>query len=210
VRRTVDRVAFEADPAPEPTDYLPADDLRATASLDEGWVALSDTELLRYHPDGEPPLARVERPNVRGIAVQRTGGARLLAYVPRLAVFGAGGLVAGLLLRGFTLPVSTANGPEATAGLGSLLGVLQSALAALASVLLLGGVGLALLALVLVGVALSRRGTELAVERATGDPVTCPVGERAGRRALTALGPVFDGGEGTDEDEIARERRPVG
>jgi hypothetical protein len=187
VRRTVDRVAVEADTVPEPADYFADDDLRATAPLDEGWLALTDTELLRYHPDGEPPLARVDRPNLTGLAVQRTGGARLLAYVPRLAVFGAGALVVGLILRGFSLPVSTASGSEATAGLGSLLGVLQSALSALASGLLLGGVGLLVLTLVLVGVALSRRDTELAIERVTGGPATCPVGERVGKRALQAF-----------------------
>lgn len=194
MRRTVDRVEPETDPTPEPTDYLPEDAIRATAPLDEGWVALSDTELLRYHPEGEPPLARVPRPNVAALALQRTGGGRLLAYVPRLGTFGVGALVAGLVLRGFSLPTSATEGTGAES-LGSLLGVLSAALSTLATGLLLGGLGLLLLALVLVGVALSRRGTELAVERAGAEPVTCPVGERTGTRALRALEPALEGEE---------------
>ena len=194
MRRTVERVESDADPDPEPTDYLPADTVRATAPLDPGWVALSDTELLRYHPDGEPPLARVPVPNVTALALQRTGGGRLLAHVPRLGTFGVGALVAGVVLRGFSLPTSAAAGTGAES-LGSLLGVLAAALSTLATGLLLGGVGLLFVALLLVGVALSRRGTELAIERAGGEPVTCPVGERPGKRALRALEPALAAGE---------------
>ena len=193
MRRTVDRVEPETDPTPEPTDYLPDDAIRATAPLDDGWVALSDTELLRYHPEAEPPLARVPRPNVAALALQRTGGGRLLAHVPRLGTFGVGALVAGLVLRGVSLPTSATEGTGAES-LGSLLGVLSAALSTLAAGLLLGGIGLLFVALVLVGVALSRRGTEFAVERAGAEPVTCPVGERTGRRAWRALEPALTAG----------------
>ncbi|MFC7228254.1 hypothetical protein N0B31_12635 [Salinirubellus salinus] len=202
MRRTVERVEPDAEPDPIPADFFEDDDVRATASLEAGWVALSDTELLRYHPDGEPPLARVPLPNVAALELQRTGGGRLLAFVPRLVTFGMGALVAGLVLRGFSLPTSAAEG-AGTEGLGSLLGVLSAALSTLASGLLLGGVGLVFLAVCLVGVALSRRETELAVERAGGASVTCPVGERAGKRALRALEPGLAGGAPREGDEAA-------
>lgn len=106
-----------------------------------------------------------------------------------------GALVAGLALRGFSLPTSAAEGPGAES-VGSLLGVLTTALSTLATGLLLGGVGLLFVALLLVGVALSRRRTELAVERVAGDQLTCPVSERPGKRALRALEPTLAGGGG--------------
>jgi hypothetical protein len=193
VRRTVERVAVERDADPTPADYLADEESpRATASLGKGWVALTDTELLRYHPEGEPPLARVERPNVAALTLGRTGGDRVFAFAPRLAAAGVGALVAGAALRGFSLPTSAAEGPGAES-VESLLGVLTTALSTLATGLLLGGVGLLFVALLLVGVALSRRRTELAVERATGEPLTCPVSERPGKRALRSLEPALAG-----------------
>jgi hypothetical protein len=196
VRRTVERVAVECDADPTPADYLADEETsRAVASLDDGWVALTDTELLRYHPGGEPPLVRVERPNVAALTLGRTGGDRVFALAPRLVAAGVGALVAGAALRGFSLPTSAAEGPGAES-VGSLLGVLTTALSTLATGLLLGGVGLLFVSLLLVGVTLSRRRTELAVERASGDALTCPVSERSGRRALRALEPALAAGEG--------------
>lgn len=194
MRTTVERVPLDPN-RPTPADCLaPEEAPELTVDLDggTGWVAATDREVLVYHPGSTPPLTRVPRPNVTALALHRDGGETLLAYVPRLLVFGGGSLVAGFLLRGFDLATGTTTGAEQVT---SLLSLLSRTLATLASGLLLLGLVLSVAGLGAVVLAFYLRGLVLAVERGEAPPVTCPTTEREGRRVLSQLTSVVEADE---------------
>jgi hypothetical protein len=191
VRTTVERVTLDPDP-PTPADCLPpGEEPAVVVALDHGagWIALTEREVLVYHPTGDPPLTRVPEPNVTALAVERVGGEAVVSYVPQLFVFGLGSLLAGILLRGFGLPTAAAGSAEQVA---SLLSLLAGALATVATGLSLLGVVLLAGALGAVALVVYLRGPVLAVERGEADPVTCPTTEREGRRALSDLSAGFE------------------
>jgi hypothetical protein len=170
------------------------------APLGAGWAAVTSHRVLAYDPtaDGRR-FESVHRPNVAGIAVDVRGDARLLRWAIRVAVYGVGGLVGGVALRGLdlaaTMSVDAGAGAGATAPLGGVMSVvnlLAGAFAALATLLLVVG-GLLLAAGALLGVQYARtRRPALLVERFGDDPIRLAASRSDGQRAATRLSAALD------------------
>ena len=184
----VDRVDVDRD-TPEPVDCLPPCETPvARADLSQGWVALTDRELLVYHPEREPRVGRTLRANVTGLTVRRAGARQLLGYVPMAALFTVGGLVVGLSLlwvepTGFVgLPEGSAVGSFAT-----MVTTLGRAMNVLGAVVVFGSILAALFAAVVAGYWLVSSDVTLVVERGGGEELECPTTLLAGRRAAETM-----------------------
>lgn len=189
----VDRVTV--DPAaPEPEDCLtPCESTVARADLSPGWVALTDRELLVYHPEREPPVGRSLRVNVTGLTVRRAGARDLLGYAPLASLFAVGGLLVGLSLLWVepTQFVTLPDGP----GVGSFASMITSlgwAMdligAALVFTSILAGLG----AVAVAGYWLASSEVTLVVERGGGEDLECPTTLPAGQRAARSLREALD------------------
>lgn len=181
-------------PAPDPEDCVPpCEEPRSVADLSPGWVALTDRELLVYHPDREPPVGRTLRANVTGVTVRRAGARQLLGYVPMALLYALVGVVVGLLLvavdpTGFlAVPEGSPVGAFATV-VRTLEWVTNLLGAVLAFTGVLAGVG----AVAVVGYWLGSSDVTLVVERGGGEELECPTTLPAGRRAVRTLRAAFD------------------
>lgn len=193
---TLDRIDTGTDPRnPDPIDCLPpGEEPTAVVSLSPGWVALTDRELLLFHPDRAPALARVPRVNVTAIAVRRAGGRTFLSYAPNTVVFALiAGLVGAALLS--VSPGGLVAIPEAPGAgqLETIVGALARATRLLGVVLVFGAVLAAVSAATAVGYWLVSKEVALVVERGDADPIECPTTKTSGTRALRALEPEISG-----------------
>jgi len=174
---------------PDPEDrLLPGETPVATVTLSPGWVAVTDRSVLSYHPERDPAVVRTPRPNVTSVALRRTGGRRLLGYVPGALVYALAALLFGALLLAVS-PGELVAVPDApgAGGLESIVRTLGWASRLLGTVLVFSGILIGLGVAVVVGYWLSAREVALVVERGSADPIECPTDRRAGRRALAAL-----------------------
>lgn len=189
----VDRIAV--DPAaPEPDDCLaPSESPVVTADLSPGWIALTDRELLVYHPDREPPVGRALRANVTGLAVRRAGARRLLGYAPMAALYAVGGLLVGLALLSVE-PTQFVALPEGSPvdSFVTIVRTLGWATNLLGAVLVFTSVPVGLGVVVVAGYWLVSSDVTLVVERGGGDELECPTTLPAGKRAVGSLREPFD------------------
>lgn len=175
--------------APEPGDCLPPCEAPvARADLSPGWVALTDRQLLVYHPEREPHVGRTLRANVTGLTIRRAGARRLLGYVPMAGLFAVCGLVVGLSLlwveptEFVTLPEGAAVGSFAT-----MVTTLGWAMNTLGAVLVFASVLAALAGVVVAGYWLASSEVTLVVERGGDEQLECPTTLPAGQRAARAM-----------------------
>jgi hypothetical protein len=193
----VERIDLEPEP-PTPRDCLPpGEELLETADLDPGWIAVTERELLSYHPDRDPALVRVPRPNLTGLEVRRAGGRRFLGYVPTALLYAVGAAVVGLvLLRADpTGLVPAADAPGADS-VSSITGALAWAADLLGAVLVFSAILAGLVVVTVVGYWLFSRRVALVVERGGADPIECPTTKVTGKRAVTTLEDAFAGPSG--------------
>lgn len=184
----VDSVAVEPG-APDPEDCIaPCESTVARADLSPGWVALTDRELLVYHPEREPPVGRSLRVNVTGLTVRRAGASHLLGYAPMSVLYAIGGLVVGLSLlwvqptQFVTLPDGPGVGSFAT--MVTTLGWAMNLIGAgLVFTSILAGLG----AVAVAGYWLASSDVTLVVERGGGEDLECPTSLPAGQRAAGTL-----------------------
>jgi hypothetical protein len=188
----VDRI--DVDPwDPEPEDCLPPGEAPiASVGLSPGWIAVTDRELLRYHPERDPGVVRTLRPNVTAVAVRRAGARSLLSRVPTIALYA----VVALLVGGLLLSVSPAellSVPDAPGAgeLETIVAVLARATRLLGVVLVFSSILTGLIAAVIVGYWLFSRQVTLVIERGTADPIECPTNKQAGQRAIRELRDVL-------------------
>lgn len=182
-------------PAPEPADCLcPHEEPTATVGLSPGWVAVTDRELLVFHPDQDPALTRTPRPNVSGIAVRRAGARTFLPYVPKIALLALFSAVFGVILLSVS-PDGLVTIPDAPGSgqLEGIVGALGSAMRLLGVVLVFVAVLAVLSATVVVGYWLLSRDVVLAIERGNADPIECPTTRTNGTRVLRKLEPELTG-----------------
>lgn len=184
----VDRVDVD-HAAPEPDDCLPPRETPvARADLSPGWVALTDRELLVYHPEREPRVGRTLRANVTGLTVRRAGARRLLGYVPMAGLFAVGGLVVGLSLL-WVEPTAFVTLPEGSAvtSFATMVTTLGWAMNMLGAVLVFASILAALAAVVVAGYWLASSDVTLVVERGGGEELECPTTLPAGQRAAETM-----------------------
>jgi hypothetical protein len=188
----VDRIDVESR-APDPEECLPPGEAPiASVGLSPGWVAITDRELLRYHPDRDPIVVRTLRPNVTGVVVRRAGGRSLLSSVPKIGLYAIVAVVVGGLLLSVS-PAEFLSVPDAPGAgeLETIIAALARALWLLGVVLVFSGILAGLIAATIVGYWLFSRQVTLVIERGTADPIECPTSQHAGRRAIRELEPVL-------------------
>lgn len=185
-------VVAEADierPTPEPADCLaPGEEPIATASLSPGWIAVTDRELLAFRPEGAPPLVRIDRANVTGLAVRRAGGQRFLGHTPGAILYAVAGSALGALLLSVS-PRRLIAVPDAP-GAGQLETIVRTlgwAMGLLGTVLLFTGVLAGLVAVAVLAYWLLSREVALVIERGGADPIECPTTRTVGTRTLREL-----------------------
>lgn len=181
-------------PVPDPEDCVPpCEEPRSVADLSPGWVALTDRELLVYHPDREPPVGRTLRANVTGVTVRRAGARQLLGYVPMALLYALVGVVVGLLLV-VVDPTGFLAVPEGSpvGAFETVVRTLEWATNLLGAVLAFTGVLSGLGAVAVVGYWLGSSDVTLVVERGGGEELACPTTLPAGRRAVRSLRAAFD------------------
>jgi hypothetical protein len=186
--RTVRRVSVDP-PTPDPEDCVPPGErVAATVDLSDGWLAVTDRQVLAHRGDRDPPLVTVPRPNVAGVALRRAGDGPVMRYAPRIAVYGL--LVLGMgLLFGALVPATAVEVPQDSPAAGSLgfVSALTSGLELLGDLAVLVG------ALALVGGAgafgyrLLAGSRFVVVERADGSVVRCDADGRGAKRAIREL-----------------------
>lgn len=202
----VDRFDLDTTP-PAPEACLPPGETTvARADLSPGWIAVSERELLVYHPDRDPPVGRILRPNVTGVALRRVGGRRLLGYVPTALLFAVGGVLVGLLLLSIE-PTTFVSLPR-DMPLDSFSTIVQSlgwAMDVLGAMLvfsaILSGVGAATVA----GYWLLSREVVIAIERGSAESIECPATRAAGQRAVRTLRETMteaDGPHGSEKLDV--------
>lgn len=174
---------------PEPTDCLPpGEEPIVTASPSPGWVAVTDREILAFHPENDPAVDRTDRPNVTGLAVRRTGGQPFLGYVPGAGLYALAASVFGAILLAVS-PDSLIAIPDAP-GAGQLETIVRTlgwAMGLLGTVLVFTGILAALIAVAVVAYWLLSRDVALVIERGDADPIECPTTRATGTRALREL-----------------------
>lgn len=184
----VDRIDVD-DPAPEPGDCLsPSETPQATADLSPGWIAITDRELLVYHPDRDLPVGRALRANVTGLTIRRAGGRRLLGYAPMAALYAVGGLVVGLVFLSVD-PTQFVTLPESSP-VDSFFTIVQTlgwAMNLLGVVLVFTSILAGLGAVVVSGYWLASSDVVLVVERGCGEELECPTTLPVGKRAIKSL-----------------------
>ena len=183
------------DPAaPEPEDCIgPGEATVARADLSPGWVALTDRELLVYHPDRAPPVGRTLRVNVTGLTVRRAGARGLLGYAPMASLYAVGGLVVGLSLL-WVRPTQFVTLPDAP-GVGSFASMVTTlgwAMNLLGAVLVFTSILAGLGAVAVAGYWLASSDVTLVVERGGGEDLECPTTLPAGQRAARTLREALD------------------
>jgi hypothetical protein len=191
----------ETDVAGEVTRHCYAgEEVVASTTLGTGWAAVTTHRVLAYNPtaDGRRFQA-VDRPNVSGVAVDARGDGRLLGWGLRGLVYGVAGVGGGIGLRALALGETLSAAESADAGggvapVGSVLSVvdlLAAGLEALSTLLLLGGIALAVVGVGLLGRYLQTRQPALVVDRFGDEPVRLAApradGERAARTLSAAL-----------------------
>jgi hypothetical protein len=184
----IDRLDVEPE-APDPEDCLPPGESPiASVGLSPGWIAATDRELLRYHPDRDPAVVRTPRANVTGVVVRRAGGRSLLSYVPKTTLYAVVALVVGIALLSASPSelLAVPDGPGA-GELEAIVGVLARAVRLLGVVLVFTGILAGLVAAAVVGYWLFSRQVTLVVERGAADPIECPTNRQAGERAVREL-----------------------
>lgn len=184
----VDRVDVDRA-VPEPADCLPPCETPvARADLSPGWVALTDRELLVYHPERSPRVGRTLRANVTGLAVRRAGARRLLGYVPMAVMYGVAGLVVGLSLL-WVKPTAFVTLPEGSAvgSFATMVTTVGWAMNMLGAVLVFTSILAALAAVAVAGYWLASSDVTLVVERGGGEKLECPTTSPAGRRAVETM-----------------------
>lgn len=201
----IDRVEIEST-APEPADCLPPGESPITAvDLSPGWIAVTDRELLRYHPDRDPEIVRLLRPNVTGVAVRRAGGRSFLQYVPKGLVYAIGALLVGVILLSVS-PEQLITVPDAPGAgeLGTIIRLLESGMRLLGVVLVFTGILAGLAVVTVVGYWLFSREVTLVIERGAAEPIECPTNQQAGQRAIRELREVFSGADTSGVDANTR------
>lgn len=185
----------------DPEDLCYAgEEVAARAPLGGGWAAVTSHRVLAYNPAAEGRrFEAVDRPNVQRVALDARGDRRALRWALRAAGYGVAGLVGGLALRRFdlgaTLAVDAGAGAAPVSGVLSVVDLLVAGLAALATLLLVAGGLLALVALLLgVRYVRTRRPT-LLVDRFGADPVRVAAPRSDGERAAARLSAALDDGE---------------
>ncbi|WP_276273209.1 hypothetical protein [Haloarcula litorea] len=153
----------------------------------DGGVVVTSHRVLAFTPDREGPNYRaVERPNVEGVGLTTDGETDHLERGVKALVAGLALVAAGYtvdldgLVSGVSLSDTAATG---AAGLGRMLGTLQTLLGLLArldDLLLLFGALALLFAVVVLGVYLWSRERVLVVEVAGDDDVHLPAPESGG------------------------------
>ncbi len=185
-------VVAEADldqSRPEPTDCLPpGEEPTVTASLSPGWVAVTDREILAFHPDNDPTLARTLRPNVTGLVVRRAGGQTFLGYAPGAVLYALAAMGFGSLLLAVS-PENLIAVPDAP-GAGQIETIVQTlgwAMGLLGAVLVFSGILAGLIAAVVVVYWLLSKEVAFVIERGEADPIECPTTRATGTRVLSRL-----------------------
>lgn len=180
--------------APEPEECLPpCESPVATADLSPGWVAVTDRELLVYHPDREPTVGRSLRANVTGLSVRRAGARSLLGWVPAAVLYGVGGVLIGLLLLAVD-PTGLVTVPSETPvdAISTVLRTLGWATDLLGAVLVFAGILAALGALAVTAYWLVSDEVTFVVELGEESRLECPTTLPAGRRAIGSLRDVVE------------------
>lgn len=194
---------FEVDAGePSPVECLPrGEEPLVAVDLSPGWVAVTDRQVVAYRPDRTPPVRRLDRPNLTGVAVKRAGGGAFLQYVPHASAYAFGALLSGfgLLTVDPRSYVSVPDGPS-----GDRLTGLADALGWTFDMLGVALVFTGILAILVAGAVLTHwllsREVTLVVERGDAEPIECPTTRPAGVRAVDALREVLV--PAGDEDDI--------
>jgi hypothetical protein len=204
--RTVRRVSVDP-PTPAPADCVPPGErVAAQVDLSDGWLAVTDRQVLIHRGTRDPPLVTVPRPNVAGVALRRAGDGPVMRYAPRVAVYGLLVVVMGLLF-GALVPASAVDVPQDSPAAGSLgfVSALTSGLQLLGDLAVLVG------ALALVGGAaafgyrLLAGGRFVVVERADGSVVRCGADGRGAKQAIRELEAAL-----REQPETASDEQPPG
>jgi hypothetical protein len=201
----IDRVEIEP-PDPEPADCLPPGESPITSSdLSPGWIAVTNRELLRYHPEQTPALVRTARQNVTGIAVRRAGGRSFLQYVPKAFAYAIVALVVGSVLLSVS-PEQFISVPDAPGAgeIGTIVQLLGTAMGLLGVVLVFTGILAGLAVVTVIGYWLFSRDVTLVIERGSAEPIECPTNQQAGKRAIRELRDVFSGPHTTQSSASTR------
>jgi hypothetical protein len=185
----VKRIDVETD-TPRPEDCLPPGEApEATADLSPGWVAVTERELLAYHPDRDPAVIRTPRHNVTRLTVRRAGGRRLLQYAPATLVGSIVALLVGIGMQMVGLnqfiEVPNAPGSESVATIVSTMGW---AMDLLGTVLVFSGILGVLGAGSVIAFWVVSRDVVLVVERGDAETLERPTTRQSGRRAARTIG----------------------
>jgi hypothetical protein len=175
--------------SPEPVDCLPPGEEPIVAvSLSPGWVAVTDREFLMFHPESDPAVTRVLRPNVTGLVVRRTGGRTLLGYTPKATLYALVASAVGALLLTLT-PENIITVPDAPGSrqIETIVQTLGWAMGLLGRVLVFSGILAGLLAVVVLAHWLFSKEVSFVIERGDADPIECPTTRSTGTRALREL-----------------------
>ncbi len=180
---------------PTPADCLPpGESPLVTADLSPGWIAVTDREILVYHPNRDPNVARVLRVNVTGLAVRRAGGRSLVQYVPMGVLAGVGAFVLGVVLLAVD-PMSFLSVPSETP-VDSMVTIIQTvgwASNLLGVVFVFTGILGLLAAVTILGYWLTSNQVAVVVERGKAAPIECPSTRANGQRALRELEETLSG-----------------
>lgn len=199
----VERVDVDAG-TPEPVDCLaPGERPLEVADLSPGWIAATDRELLVYHPDRDPPVGRVLRANVTGLALRRAGGSEYLGVVPKAIVFALGSVaLGGVLLAVDPRSFVSLPGDTPTDSFSTVLQTTGWAMNLLGTVLVFTGILAGLVAVVVAAHWLLSSDVTLVAERGGGDPLECPTTRPAGTRAVGAMEAALAGGRAPADDGL--------
>lgn len=190
----IDRIEIDL-PEPEPADCLPPGESPITSTdLSPGWIAATDRELLRYHPDRDPAVVRIPRQNVTGLAVRRAGGRQFLGYVPKAFVGAIVALAVGIVFLSVS-PAQFIRIPDAPGAgeIGTIVQLLATAMELLGVVLIFAGILAVLVVVTVVGYWLFSRDVALVIERGSAESVECPTNRQAGKRAIRELRDAVSG-----------------
>ncbi|MFB6301229.1 MAG: hypothetical protein ABEH65_13330 [Halobacteriales archaeon] len=173
------------------TFVFDGEEVVGSMALDTVQLVVTTHRLLVYRPDADESrrLESVLLPNITDVTTTIVG-ADYGSNLARATVYGLIAVGTGWGLRSMALPaldISTNGGGQMFSQLSSLVVLLRSGLAMVATLLMLAGVLLLLGGLWLVIRYLLSREAVLQIERAGMEPIQCPIGDVDADRVATEI-----------------------
>ncbi|MFB6123966.1 MAG: hypothetical protein ABEJ78_10970 [Haloferacaceae archaeon] len=172
--------------------------LQATATLNDGWVAVTSHRVVAFDPDADgQSFTSLARPNVTDVRFDTAGDERYLRWSLRAGVYGLVALGGGVALDAANVASMLTVDADATAlsGVLSLVDLFVTAIRLATAVSLAAGVALLVVAVAVGALYARSRQPSFVLDRAGDDPIRYATTRTEGRRAAAEIGAALGDGD---------------